>query len=147
MISNRIEGIAPPLLEHALIHMREACPDDSEVLDRLFGYLENNRPLLSEIRDAICEFYLINRADMIDYKRITEISLARQMFCYVAYRYTRCAMKTIGNHIGRHPSTVLHAIRNVESLAMRMGVVRDDLDLLRLRVAEKMLRRASCSDL
>lgn len=143
-----VEAVAPPLLEHVAEQQRARHPDDGDVLDRLLRYLERTRPLLADIKASVCEFYAINATELRRLNdpprvgRTLEVAFARQVFCYLAYKYTRFSMVVIGAHIGRHHTTVLHGIRKIEKMAAKKPLMADDLDLLRLRIAEKMMLRS-----
>jgi chromosomal replication initiator protein len=66
------------------------------------------------------------------------------VFCYLARRYTRLSTRVIGQHVGnRDHSTVLHAVRKIEKLLAGKSLLADDIDLLRLRISEKVLLRCA----
>jgi chromosomal replication initiator protein len=128
---------------------RDLVPDDADAIERLFEYLKRARPTLLEIRDAVCEFYLIECLELHDAEgtRSKHLVFARQVFCYFAYRYTRFRMPKIAQCIGyRDHTTVWHGIHAIEKMALTRPIVADDLDLLRLRIAEKILSRSNRDD-
>lgn len=136
--------IAPATLTRALEHQRAVVPSDSDALDRLFAYLELNRPLLAEIKDAVTSFYGIGVDEITGRYRQYETVLARQIFCYLAYKYTRFSMAHVGRWVGlTNHTTVLHAIRKIEKMVITCPLLADDIDLIRLRISEKVLIRAS----
>jgi chromosomal replication initiator protein len=129
-------------LERAAAQQRDIFPDDGPVLDRLFRYLEHNRPMLADIKSAVAEFYALDVAELVGGGREAETAFARAAFCYLAYRYTRFPLKTVGYHVGLiNHTSVLSAVRKIEKLAVTRPLVADDLDLLRLKISEKMLER------
>lgn len=137
-------GIAPATLTRAIDHQREIVPTDNDALDRLVAYLQLNRPMLAEIRDAIIEFYGIEAQELSGRYREYETALARQIFCYLAYKYTRFSMLHVGRWVGLvNHTTVRHAIRKIEKLSITKPLIADDLDLLRLLISEKVLLRSS----
>jgi len=140
-MNNPFASIAPTLLGRAIAHQRSEIPDDGEVLERLYRYLETTRPMLADIAAAVCEFYHIRHYELTGSYREFETTLARQVFCYLAHRYARASSLKIGRFIGRDHSTVLHAIRVVEKWMVSRPLLLDDIDLLRLRISEKMLER------
>jgi chromosomal replication initiator protein len=136
-------GIAPRSLEQAFADQRSLIPDDAEVLDRLFAHLEQSRPTMAETRQAVCEFYAITREELVSPTRRCAIVLARQIFCYLAHKYCRASLHATRTRVGyRDHTTVLHAIRKIARLAITRPLLRDDLDLLRLRISEKVLLRS-----
>jgi chromosomal replication initiation ATPase DnaA len=139
-----MENIAPLVLQRAIEHHRGVYPDDGEVLDRLRQYLELNRPLFAEIKTAICDFYSIPMQDLIGRSREAETALARQIFCYLAKTYTGASLRTIGHQVGlADHSTVLHAVRKIEKGVITKLRLSDEVDLLRMRISEKILLRAA----
>lgn len=135
-------GLAPRSLEHAIADQRSLIPNDADALDRLFAYLEQARPTMAEIQQAVCEFYAITKFELVAPTRRYAIVLARQIFCYLAHKYSRASMNAIRPRAGfRDHTTVHHAIHKIEQLAITRPLVRDDLDLLRLRISEKVLLR------
>jgi chromosomal replication initiation ATPase DnaA len=133
-------GVAPQALTRAASEQRAMRPDDGEVIDRLFNYIEQTRPKLPEIVTAVCEFYLI---DPVEFRRtrLAEVSMARHIFCYLAYRYTRASTPAIGRFLRLHHTSVMYAIRRIEKYIVTKPLVHDDVDLLRLRISEIVLRR------
>jgi chromosomal replication initiator protein len=129
-------------MEQAIEHQRLTFPDDGEALDRLLGYLKQTNPTTKEIKTAICELYGFEPLELEAGNRHVQFALARQIFCFLAYKHTRLSMRRIAERIGlTDHSTVLHAIRKIEKQAITTPLVRDDLDLLRLRISEKILMR------
>lgn len=138
-----VEPVAPPVLERAAADQRADYPNDGEALKRLLRYLERTRPMLADIREAVAEFYCIGSSDIVERGRLSEVALARQVFCYLAHKYTRFSKAEIGRRLYRHHTTVISAVRKIETQAAVNPVLADDLDLLRLRIAEKMLLRST----
>jgi chromosomal replication initiator protein len=137
-------GIAPLVLQRAIAHHRSVYPDDGDVLDRLVQFLEINRPLFAEIKIAICDFYNIPVQELISRHRELETAHARQVFCYLARKYTRSSLRIIGAQVGlTDHATVLHAVRKIEKNIISKPLLEDDIDLLRLRVSELVLQRAA----
>jgi chromosomal replication initiator protein len=137
-----MENIAPLVLQRAIDHHRDRYPDDGDVLDRLLQYLELNRPLFTEIKTCISEFYAIPVQDLIGRYRELETVLARQVFCYLAKKYTGASLRTIGHQVGLSDhSTVLHAVRKIEKRVITVPRLADEIELLRLRISEKVMLR------
>jgi chromosomal replication initiation ATPase DnaA len=138
-------AIAPTVLEHAATRQCSDLPDDGPAIDRLFAYLERYRPHLAEIEVSVREFYGLQMWELFGRVRAVEVSQPRQIFCFLAYRHTRFSYEYIGRYARLHHTTVLHAVRTINRLKITQPVMRDDLDLLRLRISEKMLLRAKGS--
>jgi chromosomal replication initiator protein len=137
-----IGAITPETLRRAFESQRDRIPDDADALDRLFRELEMSRPMLAEIRDAVSDFYGVGTNELRERWRVKEIVVPRQIFCYLAYRYTRFSMGYVGRWVGlKNHTTVLHAVRRIEHLVLNNPIVADDIDVLRLRISEKVLER------
>jgi chromosomal replication initiation ATPase DnaA len=137
-------AVAPLALRHAVEEQSGRYPDDGEVLYRLLAFLETKRPMMREIRDSVCEFYGLEPGELDSRSRFADVSFSRQMFCFLAYKHTRFSMQQIGWQVGvRNHTTVLHAIRKIERWVIFRPLVADDVDLLRMRISEKVLLRWS----
>jgi chromosomal replication initiation ATPase DnaA len=135
-------GLAPQALKRAMVALRLEAPGDSDTIDRLFHYLEHARPTMSEIREVVCDFYAVSAVEMMTPDRRKPVVLARQVFCFFSYRYARTSLHQIKRWSGHTDhSTVHQSVRRVEQLAITQHLVRDDLDLIRLRICEKLLLR------
>ena len=118
-----VAGIAPPSLERAVARLRPKFADTK----RLLADLKQQQTTLAEI---------------VVSTRAREVVFARQLFCYLAYRYTRHTLPVIASRVGyRDHSTAHHGVRTIEKSRLTMPLVRDDIDVLRLRIAEKVLQR------
>jgi chromosomal replication initiator protein len=132
-----------PALERAFEQQRLLAPDDGEALDRMLEYLQHTRPTMMEITDCVCEFYDLLGGEVLVGSRLTEVVFARHMLCFLAYKYTRHSLPVIARRLGyRDHTTVHHAVRKIEKWSLTQPLVRDDVDVLRLRIAEKVLQRA-----
>jgi chromosomal replication initiation ATPase DnaA len=101
----------------------------------------HREPLLKEIKAAICELYGYTPEEL-ENSRLNKIAMARQIFCYLAAVYTDWSLKEIGRRVNvTHHTTVMHAIRKVKAGAGSQPLLADDLDLLRLKIAEKVMMR------
>lgn len=144
MTFNHIEAIAAPVLETAAQHCRAEYPDDAEVIDRLFAYLKVARPTTTEIKEVVMDFYMVE-PDEIEMRkhrcRLPAYSFARHMYCYLCRRYTRASVITIARRIGFDHSCVSYGVQKIAGLVQSRPIVRDDVDLLNLKLAEKIMRR------
>jgi chromosomal replication initiation ATPase DnaA len=134
--------LAPQVLTSAMLEHRVLVPEDSDVIDRLFQYLKTARPTMIEIKQVVCEFYDIEPHEITGGDRRPFITFARHVFCYFARHYTRNSLRQIGMRVGYvDHSTTYYGIRRIEGYAVTRQLVRDDLDLIRLRICEKLLLR------
>jgi chromosomal replication initiation ATPase DnaA len=135
-------NIAPPSLLRAMKQQRALLPDDDAAIRRLKGYLRRANPTWEEIKIAVCEFYVIDPIDLMVGRRVAENIMARQAFYYFAYKYTKLSMPQIGRMFGHADHTsVQHGIKQIIKQIRTRPLVRDDIDLLRLRICEKLMAR------
>jgi hypothetical protein len=140
--SDGITSVVPVEVDQAIDHQRVEYPDDGPALDRLSAYLETCRPFMAEIKAAVAEVYCIAPSELSGITRVNDVALARQVFCYLAYRYTKNSMAVVAKAIGlTDHTTVRHAVQKIGKMAITNKLMRDDLDLLRMRIAEKLMAR------
>lgn len=133
--------IMPSMLAQAFNYQR-AENLDSEAVGRLFRVLERMRPTMTEIKQVICEFYDIQPWQLISQDRSAFLVLARQIFCFFSHKYARASLQQIKTRVGYSDHTTVHySIHRIEQLSQTRPLIRDDLDLLRLRICEKLLAR------
>ena len=109
---------------------------DEPMIERLGEFLRRHRPALDDIFGAACELYRVD-PDEID-KR--DAAPARHAFCYLAVRWSGVPFNEIGRCVGFDALQVSKAFKTY-SRGIRNPLVRDDLDLIGIRVAERILLR------
>jgi chromosomal replication initiator protein len=96
------EPLSPPLVHRAL------GPGDPQP--------ENHEPpSLSAIQDAVCRLQGLTRAELLSARRSPRIAHARQLAMYLARQLTPLSLAEIARGFDRDHTTVLHAIRAVDS--------------------------------
>jgi chromosomal replication initiation ATPase DnaA len=141
MWNGDIAPVVSPTLERIAAQQIAEYPDDDAVLERLFAFIRQTRPTLAEISQCVCQLYCLEPDELWLRRSRLEVVLPRQIFCFLAHRHTRHSLVRIGSYINRDHSTVWWAVRKVERLVSSRPVVADDLDVLRLMISEKVLRR------
>ena len=77
---------------------------------------ENPQPNIQAILDAVIRYYDIKLTDLLGKRRHKSVALPRQVCMWLARRHTRYSLEEIGGYFGgRDHTTVLHAVRTVES--------------------------------
>lgn len=110
--------------------------DGELLIERVSEFLRRNSPPLDDILGAICELYRVDPDAIADQRGI----VARHMYCYLAVRWTTADRGQIGNRIAVGTHAVKHGFNGVAS-QLDNALVRDDLDLLALRIAERVMAR------
>ena len=71
---------------------------------------------VTQIQEAVCEQYGLALDDLLGKSRIAKISGPRQLAMYLTRMHTKASLPAIGQAFGgRNHTTVLHAIKKVES--------------------------------
>ncbi|MEQ1510674.1 MAG: chromosomal replication initiator protein DnaA, partial [Sphingopyxis sp.] len=92
------------------------------------------RVTIEEIQRAVCAHYRIDKSEMSSQRRVRAIARPRQVAMYLAKELTPRSFPEIGRRFGgRDHSTVIHAVRTIESL--RQGDADLDTDIRRIRRA------------
>jgi chromosomal replication initiator protein len=102
-----------------MVHVADGRPVDIELakaaLEPDSGSL---RPqvTMTTIVETVCNHYGVKLTDLQSKRRQKSIVLPRQICMYLARRYTRFSLEEIGGHFGgRDHTTVMHAVRTIES--------------------------------
>lgn len=90
------------------------------------------RPMLTEIQQAVCQWYGMPRNDMLSTSRVREIARPRQVFMYLAREMTVLSLPQIAKSLGgMDHTTVLHGIRNIERLMRTIPELERDVRMSR----------------
>ncbi|MFZ2099670.1 MAG: chromosomal replication initiator protein DnaA [Oricola sp.] len=117
-------------------------PDLSiERVDDILGHLvrvEDNRKIrIEDIQRAVSRHYNVSRTDMLSNRRTRVIVKPRQIAMYLAKIMTPRSLPEIGRRFGgRDHTTVLHAVRKVESMIAEDGQLAKELELLKRLIEE-----------
>jgi chromosomal replication initiator protein len=98
---------------------------------------------MREIKDTVCEFYCIRETVLTGGGRNIDVCLARQIFCFLAYRHTRASLRMVGIQVGGlDHTTVLHAVQKLPKAIRNSRRLADEISQLEMRIAEKVLLRS-----
>ena len=80
------------------------------------------------IIETISEYYDLKLADLLSKRRHKSISLPRQIGMYLARKHTRFSLEEIGGYFGgRDHTTVMHAVRTIDSKRGEDSILDKDL--------------------
>tara|TARA_B100001059_G_scaffold73922_1_gene71393 strand:+ start:30420 stop:31805 length:1386 start_codon:yes stop_codon:yes gene_type:complete len=83
------------------------------------------------IIETISKYYDLKLADLLSKRRHKSISLPRQIGMYLARKHTRFSLEEIGGYFGgRDHTTVMHAVRTIDSKRGEDSILDKDLILL-----------------
>ena len=92
---------------------------------------------IEAIQKRVAEHFDIRVADMTSKRRPENIAFPRQIAMYLSKLLTLRSLPEIGRRFGgRDHTTVLHAVRKIEELAGRDGMLLDEIDLLKRMLLE-----------
>jgi chromosomal replication initiator protein len=100
----------------------------------------NPQPNIQAILDAVSRYYDVKLTDLLGKRRHKSVALPRQVCMWLARRHTRYSLEEIGGYLGgRDHTTVLHAIRTVDSRQNQDDRLKADVDRLQqvLRFVEE----------
>jgi chromosomal replication initiator protein len=127
-----LEGALNRVVAHAeLIGRPITLEGTQDVLsDLLRSY--DRKVTIDCIQKKICEHYAVKHADLIGARRSRNLARPRQIAMYLAKKLTTRSLPDIGRAFGgRDHTTVLHAVRQVESLMKSDAQIAEDIDTLR----------------
>jgi chromosomal replication initiator protein len=92
---------------------------------------------IEDIQKLVASHYNVSRADILSSRRTANVVRPRQIAMYLAKMLTLRSLPEIGRRFGgRDHTTVLHAVRKIEDLAGRDGMLLDEIDLLKRMLLE-----------
>ncbi len=125
-----LEGALNKVAHTSLIGRSMTVESASETLIDL---LRSNHKSISveEIQKKVAEFFNIRVTDMYSNRRLRNLVRPRQVAMYFAKRFTQKSLLDIGRCFGgRDHATVIHAVKQVESLMENDKKFADDMNLL-----------------
>lgn len=111
------------------------CPIDLDLAKQAIGDQSlgggTPTPSIQSILDAITEYYDVRLTDLLSKRRHKSIARPRQIGMWLARKHTRYSLEEIGSYFGgRDHTTVLHAIRAVDSrCGFDSGLAREVLSI------------------
>jgi chromosomal replication initiator protein len=133
-----LEGAVNRLLAHATLTGTPLTVETAEAAIRdLIRTREPKRVKIEDIQKLVANHYNVSRADILSSRRTANVVRPRQIAMYLAKMLTLRSLPEIGRRFGgRDHTTVLHAVRKIEELAGRDGMLLDEIDLLKRMLLE-----------
>ena len=117
----QIEGTVKKILDYRdLNNMPLDLPNISRAIDDMFKSEGNAVPTPSLIISQVCKFYSVDETVLRGTLKNKGTTEARQMAMYLIRKLTNLSLPDIGKEFNRDHSTVLYAIRKVET-ALKAG--------------------------
>lgn len=115
------------------------CIDDLGAANAL---LQSSPPTFNEIADIVCRRYHIAFRQLASHRHFPDITKPRHVLIYLARKLTKLSLHQIGGRLGnRDISTIKEAETSVGRRIEANEHMRDEIDLLRIAIAERVMRR------
>ena len=133
-----LEGALNRLLAHSKL---TGNPITLEMAEReirdLIRPQEPKRIKIEDIQRIVARQYNVSRADLLSSRRTANVVRPRQVAMYLAKALTLRSLPEIGRRFGgRDHTTVLHAVRKIESLVSTDNTLADEIELLKRQLQE-----------
>ena len=127
-----LEGALNRVVAHAqLVGRAITLETTQEVLHDLLK-ASDRRISIEEIQKRVAEYFNIKLAEMSSARRSRQVARPRQVAMYLAKQLTSRSLPEIGRKFGgRDHTTVMHAVKKVEELAVSDQNFAEDVELLR----------------
>jgi hypothetical protein len=143
-IEIKSEGPNPEVirLSEEVEHLRSMLLSKNEIIKSLCGKDALALPQFSEIKQSVCEFYGITRANLESETRIPKYTIPRQIACYLGRELTCMSLPEIGRKLGgRDHTTILYAVNKIDAQLKTDEILRDDIDVLKVKIDDKVTVR------
>ena len=92
---------------------------------------------VDQIQKTVSEHYNLKQADLISERRARAVARPRQVAMWLAKQITTRSLPDIGRRFGgRDHTTVLHAVRKIETLVGNDTATADEVELLKRLLQE-----------
>ncbi|CEG09883.1 Chromosomal replication initiator protein DnaA [Afipia felis] len=133
-----LEGAINRLLAHSKLNSTPVTLEmaEREVRD-LIRPQEPRRVKIEDIQRVVARQYNVSRSDLLSSRRTANVVRPRQVAMYLAKTLTLRSLPEIGRRFGgRDHTTVLHAVRKIESLVSKDVALSDEVELLKRQLQE-----------
>ncbi|WP_424628647.1 chromosomal replication initiator protein DnaA [Bradyrhizobium sp. SYSU BS000235] len=133
-----LEGAINRLLAHSKLNATAVTLEmaEREVRD-LVRPQEPKRVKIEDIQRVVARQYNVSRSDLLSSRRTANVVRPRQVAMYLAKTLTLRSLPEIGRRFGgRDHTTVLHAVRKIESLVSKDLTLSDEVELLKRQLQE-----------
>lgn len=127
-------------LNNELKRQRGIVAEQNAYIEKLAGVAADTNPKLEEVLSSCCKYYSVSPNDMRSPTKALGIPFRRQVFYFLAREYGH-SLHQIGRHIKKDHSCVLYGARKIQALLEDDEQLRDDIDLLRHKIAARVFER------
>ena len=128
-----LDGAVNRLVAHASLSGLPLTVETAEAAIRdLVRTREPKRIKIEDIQKLVANHFNVSRADILSSRRTANVVRPRQIAMYLAKVLTLRSLPEIGRRFGgRDHTTVLHAVRKIETLSHSDGSLSEELELLK----------------
>jgi chromosomal replication initiator protein len=133
-----LEGALNRLLAHSKLTGQPITLEmaEREIRD-LIRPQEPRRVKIEDIQRIVARQYNVTRADLLSSRRTANVVRPRQVAMYLAKTLTLRSLPEIGRRFGgRDHTTVLHAVRKIESLVSTDTALAEEIELLKRQLQD-----------
>ena len=133
-----LEGALNRLLAHSKLTSQPITMELAErELRDLVRPVELKRVRIEEIQRIVARHYNVSRSDLLSSRRTANVVRPRQIAMYLAKTLTLRSLPEIGRRFGgRDHTTVLHAVRKIESLIGVDNTLAAEIEVLKSQLQE-----------
>jgi chromosomal replication initiator protein len=134
-----LDGAVNRLVAHATLTGVPLTVETAEQAIRdLIRVREPKRVKIEDIQKLVASHYSISRPDILSSRRTATVVRPRQIAMYLSKVLTLRSLPEIGRRFGgRDHTTVLHAVRKIESLSKTDGMLSEEIELLKRMLTEQ----------
>ena len=134
-----LEGAVNRLLAHSTLNGAPLCVATAEVAIRdLVRTQYLKRVMIDDIQKLVASHFNVSRADILSSRRTFNVVRPRQIAMYLSKTLTLRSLPEIGRRFGgRDHTTVLHAVRKIEDLALKDQGLGEVIELLKRMLNEQ----------
>lgn len=127
-----LEGALTRVIAHSTLVGREITLDTTQEVLRDLLRANDRRVSIDEIQKKVAEYFSVRVSDMHSPRRARTVARPRQIAMYLSKHLTPRSLPEIGRKFGgRDHTTVLHAVKKIETLIAEEKSMREDIELLR----------------
>ena len=133
-----LEGAVNRLLAHSKLTGQPVTLEMAEREMRdLIRPAEPKRVRIEDIQRVVARQYNVSRSDLLSSRRTANVVRPRQVAMYLAKILTLRSLPEIGRRFGgRDHTTVLHAVRKIETLAGNDGALAEEIEALKRQLQD-----------
>jgi chromosomal replication initiator protein len=126
-----LEGALNTLVARAGADLARLTLDEAQAILRPHLSCNERKVTVDMIQKTVAEHYALKQADLISERRARAVARPRQVAMWLAKQITTRSLPDIGRRFGgRDHTTVLHAVRRIESLKAEDPALARDVDVL-----------------